>query len=151
MRTPMSSSQMKRFFDDLRTPGLVVRIAERHRDVHNQVAPGGSSSSLRICSTSARDSVRDMLALARRKYAEIEYGISQRGDAARGQRAFDAFVVHHDADDFRRLRAGGQGREECFDHRFAIGHLRDMFWGNETHRVDVAKTCLAPAFAGTQP
>ena len=63
---------LQRLFDQFRPPGLAVGVAKGHRNVHHQIAPLGFRL-VAIVDQLARFA-RDMLALARRKYAEIEYG-----------------------------------------------------------------------------
>src|SRR5579859_3369638 len=79
-------------------------------------------------STSARDSSRVMLAFARRKYAEMEYGypmVVTPGVAS--ARTLPAV---------RFCRMGKRSTQFRHD-LFAIRHLLHVLWRNKTHRINV--------------
>src|SRR5438270_452970 len=53
-------------------------------------------------------------------------------DALRRDCALGALFIDHDANDFHIVR-----RVELIENLFAVRHLRDGFWRNKTHGVDV--------------
>src|SRR5712691_8814247 len=127
---------LERVLHNLRPPGLIIRVAEGHGDVNDQVAMRGGCSLLQRLDEGPRFLARH-IGVGPSKIRRDGIGVPDRRDAVSCERPFESLFVDDDADDFRSLVAIGKGSAEYRHNFFAIRHLFHMLWRNKAHRIDM--------------
>jgi hypothetical protein len=129
---------VKSVLDDFGAPGFVVGIAEGHGNVDDEIFVGGFGFALEEFDEGAGFGAGHVGVGA----AEIGgdgVGITDGGDTGSGKGAAESFFVDDDADDFGCERVGRKSGEELGHDLFAVGHLLDVFGGDEADGVDVVE------------
>ena len=131
----------ERVLDDFRSPRLVVRIAEGHRNIDYELAAGSFRLALQLFDQRTRFVARH-ICIGAPEVCRNRVRVADRRHARSGERTFEALLVHDDADDVGCLARRQLYLAQLLHHIFAIRHLRNVLGRDEAHRVNVAKTEL---------
>src|SRR5271168_40114 len=93
------------FGDDFRSPRLIVRIAEGHRNVNHQAAIGRFGFFVQFFNQQARLRARHV-GIGPAEIRGDRVRIADRRNTRSSQRPLQSFFIHDDADNFRRIRPG---------------------------------------------
>src|SRR5580700_3941809 len=129
---------VERVLHNFGAPWLVVRIAEGHGDIDDEVLVGSFGFTPESFGELA-GFFAVHVGVGAAEVGRDGIGIADGGDARSGEGAFKAFFVHDDANDFRKLCFVGERGEKLGHDVFAVGHLLDVLGGDEADRINMAK------------